>query len=152
MNPAFDGTMQHIIDSGIFPEESVNAFAGQLATDALNNAYTSQLASDALKSKIKLPAALLICKEFSEKNCSEGHSFEVIIITESKTYDAKTKLFNNLDKAFSLIDWFSVNRSFEYDESAFLLNPKTSIKGKVIYQTERHTLTVIYLDIVPLRT
>lgn len=116
--------IEHIKQSGIF--ETVSAYAGEVGKDAV-------------KTNVKLPAALVKCIEGSAEHNPAGNKFDVLVITESKTFDKTSGTNQNLQAASALLEYLDDNADLSFGENSYLLN-RDELKAKYVLQTERFTV------------
>ncbi len=102
-----------------------------------------------LRLRDPLPACYILFQTGSprplndENNLDAFAIFDIIIITESKTFDPETKMTTNLQAVTDLATHIIDNYHWTYDDEKYYLDQEQELEIDTIHQDNRHTAIAI---------
>ncbi len=111
---------------------------GALIFDANSvGAYTNEISKKGIETSKKLPAALVM---FRSGEYKEG-KFDVLVITESQSFDKQTNMNNNLNQSSELLNYFSNYPGWDYEAKPYVID-ESEQKSQIglVMQSGRHTV------------
>ena len=126
------GLIEHIKSSNLF--KTVEEYAGQIK-------------GDGIKATVKHPSALIMNLDGRAlRNFKNPMRFDIIVITESNSFNRKTKTNDNLKTAADLMNYLDKNPGFGYLTYSFL-SDQESLSGEMYLQNDRYTIILLHLRI-----
>lgn len=132
--------IKHINDSGIF--KTVKPYAGEI--------------KDAVKLTSIIPAALIVFMTGSIKENKTRGAFDVLVISESKTFDKTKSVQDNLKYAGDLLRYCNENLVFDYEGDSYIFNRDIyqsqesdhPFTAEMILQNDRYTIIAVHLSVL----
>jgi len=113
-------------------------------------AYAGQLAPDSIKMNKKLPACYVMFISGNPVSEERENQFDLLVITESRSFDRKTKQTNNLATVSTLAEWLvhDDNICFIYNGERFWIqNGDPDISARTIVQDNRFTVIALSIAV-----
>ena len=119
----------------IFASASVEAYAGQVGKDGIKNSF-------------KLPGALVMFREGSPPQTSTGSRFDILVITESQSFEKGTNLNNNLQASSDIAWYLQQYAGWTYSGKNYLIDVQNNkISVGLILQSARHTVISVSVTV-----
>lgn len=127
--------VQHINNSGI-DFKTVKPYAGEI-----------KFSEKGVHLRDPLPACYILFQTGNpggdENNLDFACIFDLIVVTESKTFDRQTKLTANLQEATQLVEYLFDNMIWEYGGQRYHLDQEETPDVNIQHQDDRFTAIAI---------
>lgn len=119
----------------IFKSKSVEAYAGQINQNGI-------------KERTSLPAALVMFRSGTFPIHNNGAKFDILVITESQSFDKETSKIQNLAACSTVAEYLSTRPGFTYDSKDYLIDLKNDkVSVGLILQNDRHTVIAVSVTV-----
>lgn len=116
------------------------------------DAYSGQITQNGIKERITLPAALVMFRTGAYPIHSSGAKFDILVVTESQSFDKETSKNNNLTACSDLAEYLSIRPGWTYKTQNYLIDQRSDkISVGLILQNDRHTIIAVSVTVKKLQ-